>query len=126
MDDGVVVHGGGLVIVGVGQDKVRTLVRALQKSHPRTHIGTAHAPAARRRVPREKRADSFRFLTAFSGSRFFFIYLFRNSARMSARQVRRYGMPAGNRTNNVDATQFTRQGSRFFGEPLHKNVARSQ
>ena len=35
-------------------------------------------------------------------------------------------MPAGNRTNNVDATQFTRQGSRFFGEPLHKNVARSQ
>ena len=60
------------MIVGVGQDKVRTLVRALQKSHPRTHIGTAHAPAARRRVPREKRADSFRFLTAFSGS---FLYL---------------------------------------------------
>jgi len=76
------------VIVGVGQDKVRTLVRALQKSHPRTHIGTAHAPAARRRVPREKRADSFRFLTAFSGSRFFLYLRARPRLGRASRTVR--------------------------------------
>ena len=62
------------MIVGVGQDKVRTLVRALQKSHPRTHIGTAHAPAARRRVPREKRADIF-VSSLHSLALAFFIYL---------------------------------------------------
>ena len=64
--------------------------------------------------------------TRHSGGPLTILELEENSTRSS---VGTYGMPAGNRTNNVDATQlsqFTRQGSRFFGEPLHKHVARSQ